>query len=364
MNNKIYFNNLFNVNNLFVKKFNKKYIQFIKSGNYILGDSVKQFEKKFSKFNGAKYCAGVGNGFDALSIAFKSLNLEKDSEVLIPSNAYIACILSVINAGLKPVLIEPNINTYNIDAKKIKEKISRNTKVILALHLYGKPCDIINIKSICNSKKLYLVEDCAQSHGASVDKKMVGTFGDFGCFSFYPTKNLGALGDGGALITNNNYFFNKIKKIRNYGSIKRYFNEVLGVNSRLDEFQASFLNIKLKYLKSINKYKKKLALIYNAFLRDDFVKPIFEKNVEDVFYIYNIRHIKRDKIKKYLLKNNIESDIHYPLPIYKQPVFKNLFKNQQFPISDEIHNTTLSLPISYATTEKEIYRIIKVLNNF
>ena len=192
MNKKIYFNKLLDVNGLFIKKFNKKYKQFIKSGNYILGKSVEQFEKKFSKFNGAKYCVGVGNGFDALSIAFKALNLEKGSEVLIPSNAYIACILSVINSGLKPILVEPEISTYNIDVTKVKKKITRNTRAILALHLYGKPCDIINLKSIAKEKNLYLVEDCAQSHGASVKNKMVGTFGDFGCYSFYPTKNLGA----------------------------------------------------------------------------------------------------------------------------------------------------------------------------
>jgi dTDP-4-amino-4,6-dideoxygalactose transaminase len=192
---------------------------------------------------------------------------------------------------------------------------------------------------------------------------MVGTFGDLSCFSFYPTKNLGSLGDGGAIISNNKYLFNIIRKIRNYGSERRYVNEIQGVNSRLDEFQAAFLCVKLKYLDKINSHKIKLATIYNKFLKEDFVKPLYQPGVKDVFYIYNIRHPKRDSLKKFLFKKNIFTDIHYPTPPYQQPCFKGYFKSN-FPKSDEIHRTTLSLPISFCHTEEEVYKVVEAINSF
>ena len=362
-NKKIFFENLSKSNYFFIKKFNKSYLSFIKSGQYILSDFVRKFEKNFSFYNKSKYCIGVGNGLDALTISLKSLNLEKNSEVLVAANSYVACIMSIFNANLKPVLVEPNIDTYNIDVLQIEKKITNKTKVIMAVHMYGKPCDLINIKIICKKYNLYLVEDCAQSHGAKINGKTVGTFGDLGCFSFYPTKNLGSLGDAGAIICNKKHLYCKIRKIRNYGSEKKYYNEIQGINSRLDEFQAAFLNIKLKYLNKINNHKIKLASIYNKYLKNDFIKPLQQTNVKDVYHIYNIRHSRRDKLKKFLLDNNIITDIHYPISPNKQPCFKGLFKSN-FPISDEIHRTTLSLPISFAHTENDIYRVAEVLNSF
>jgi len=360
---KIFFENLSKSNFFFIKKFHKSYVNFTRKGNYILSDFVESFEKNFASYNKSKFCIGVGNGLDALTISLKSLNLNKNSEVLVAANSYVASIMSIINADLKPVLVEPDIHTYNIDVSKIERKVTKNTKVIMAVNMYGKPCDLVTIKKICKSYNLYLIEDCAQSHGASIKNKLAGTFGDLGCFSFYPTKNLGGLGDGGAILCNNKSLYKKIRKIRNYGSEKRYYNEIQGVNSRLDEFQAAFLNIKLKYLDNINNHKIKLANIYNKLLKDDFIKPLKQSGIKDVYYIYNIRHQKRDILRRFLLERNISTDIHYPVPPYKQPCFNGIFKSN-FPISDKIHKTTISLPISFAHTEKEIYKVIEVINTF
>jgi dTDP-4-amino-4,6-dideoxygalactose transaminase len=360
---KIFFENLNKSNILITNKFKKKYLDLIKSGNYILSDNVKKFEKNFSQYIGTRYCAGVGNGLDALTISLKSLNLPIDSEVIVASNVYVACVIAIFNANLKPVLVDPDILTYNINPNEIEKKIGRKTKAILAVHLYGKPCDMKSLNKICKDYKLFLIEDCAQSHGASFENKITGSFGDFGCFSFYPTKNLGALGDGGAINCNNKFFDTRVRKFRNYGSIKRYHNEILGCNSRLDELQAAFLDVKLNYLEKINNHKINLAGIYDQNLNNKFIKPIKQKNIKDVYYIYNIRHPERDKLKKFLKKNFIDSDIHYPTPLYKQPCFRGFFKNK-FTISDEIHNTTLSLPISVAHKKKDILRVIKILNSF
>jgi dTDP-4-amino-4,6-dideoxygalactose transaminase len=219
------------------------------------------------------------------------------------------------------------------------------------------------IQKICKKYNLFLIEDCAQSHGASFQNKLTGSFGDLSCFSFYPTKNLGCLGDGGAILCNSKSLAIKLRMMRNYGSVKKYYNDILGQNSRLDEFQASFLNIKLKYLDKINLHKIKLAKIYNDNLSDSFVKPVMKKNEKHVFHIYNIRHLERDRLKSYLEKNNIKTEIHYPVPPNKQKAFKNMFK-KKYPISEEIHATTLSLPISYSHKEKDILQVIKVLNRF
>ena len=229
--------------------------------------------------------------------------------------------------------------------------------------MYGKPCDMKELKKICKKYKLFLIEDCAQSHGATFNGKVTGCFGDIGCFSFYPTKNLGGFGDGGAITCNKKSLSNKLRKLRNYGSIKKYENDIPGVNSRLDEIQAVFLNIKLKYLNKINNHKKKLALLYEKFLKGDFIKPIKQKNINDVFHIYNIRHNKRDKLKKYLESYNIKTDIHYKTPPHRQKCFKNDFK-REYPISDKIHATTLSLPISFSHSEEDILNVIKKINSF
>jgi dTDP-4-amino-4,6-dideoxygalactose transaminase len=360
----IEYENLKKTNNFFFKKFEIEYKKFSLNGKYILSKEVLNFEKKFSSFLKAPFCSGVANGLDALILSLESLKLPKNSEVIVPANTYYATILAVLRSGLKPVLVEPDYFTCNINYKEIVKKITKKTKVILAVHLYGKACEMSPIIKICKENKLYLIEDCAQAHGAKYKNKYVGTFGDFGCFSFYPTKNLGCLGDGGAIVSRIKSNDIYIKMLRNYGSLKRYKNEIIGFNSRLDEFQAAFLKIKLKYLDKINKHKRNLASIYNKNLNNRFIKPVIQKDFYDVFYVYNVRYQKRDQLQKFLKSQKIMTDIHYSLPPYKQNAIKALFQNQKFPISDEIHKTTLSLPISFMNTEKEIEKVCDIVNKF
>lgn len=360
----IEYENLKKTNKFFFNKFKDEYKEFSLRGRYVLSQKVLDFEKNFSSFLNASFCSGVGNGLDALIFSLESLKLQKESEVIVPANTYYATILAILRCGLKPVLVEPDYYTCNIDYKEIVKKITKKTRVILVVHLYGKVCEMEPIIKICSEHKLYLVEDCAQAHGAKYKNKFAGTFGDFGCFSFYPTKNLGCLGDGGAVISKKKTNDINIKMLRNYGSIKRYKNQILGFNSRLDEFQAAFLKIKLKYLHKINAHKRTLASIYNKKLNNQFVKPVIKKDYFDVFYVYNVRCHKRNQLQKFLKKNKILTDIHYPLPPYKQNAIKSLFENQSFPISDEIHETTLSLPISYMHKEKEIEKVCDMANQF
>ena len=360
----IEYENLKKSNQKFFLEYEKSFSKILKSGWYILGKQVQKFEENFSKYLNIKNCVGVANGLDALTIAIQSLNLPKESEILVPSNTYVATVLAIINNGHKPVLVEPKLDTYNIDPKEIEKKITSKTKAILIVHLYGKPCEMDEILRICKKNHLFLLEDCAQSHGATYKNQMTGTFGDFGCFSFYPTKNLGAIGDAGALVCHNDEFYQKVKKIRNYGSGKKYYNEEMGCNSRLDEIQAGFLNIKLKFLDKFTSHKRKLANIYLENLNNKFILPKVEKNYFDVYHIFNIRHEKRDELKEFLLKKGIKTEIHYPIPPHKQEALKSFFKGEKFPIAEEIHKTTLSLPIAYFHNENDIIKVCKTINQF
>ncbi len=359
----IEYENLYKSNSVFFEELKISFDDTLNSGWFILGKKVEKFEQEFSSYHNSKYCLGVASGLDALLLSLKAFDFEKGSEVIVPSNTYIATILSILHAGLKPVLVEPDILTYNIDPKKIEESITNKTKVIMIVHLYGKSCEMDKIAEICGKYKLKLIEDCAQSHGAKFKGQLTGTFGEFGAFSFYPTKNLGALGDAGAVITNDESLAIKIKRLRNYGSDVKYYNEVVGYNSRLDEVQAGFLSIKLKWLNEINTHKHKLAQIYFDNLKDDFIKPVVDKNYFDVYHIFNIRHKKRDELKDYLFKNEIKTDIHYPVAPHKQKALKNILEGS-YPLSEEIHNTTLSLPCSFGHTEEEIYQVVEVMNKF
>ena len=359
----IEYENLYKSNSIFFEELKKSFDDTLNSGWFILGKKVEKFEQEFSSYYNEKYCFGLASGLDALLLSLKAFDFERESEVIVPSNTYIATILSILHAGLKPVLVEPDILTYNIDPKKIEESITANTKAIMIVHLYGKSCEMDKIVEICGKYKLKLIEDCAQSHGAKFMGQLTGTFGEFGAFSFYPTKNLGALGDAGAVITNDESLAIKIKRLRNYGSDVKYYNEVVGYNSRLDEVQAGFLSIKLNKLDEINTHKRKLAQIYFDNLKDDFIKPVVDKNYFDVYHIFNIRHKKRDELKDYLLKNEIKTDIHYPVAPHKQNAMKNILEGS-YPISEEIHNTTLSLPCSFGHTEEEIYQVVEVMNKF
>lgn len=359
----IEYENLNLSNKKFIEGYKKNFTNVIKSGFYILGENVEKFEQEFAKYCNVKYSIGVASGLDALILSLDALNLEKGSEVIVPANTYIATILAIIRNGLKPILIEPDITTYNIDPQKIETQITPKTKAMVIVHLYGKTC---NMKPIMQLKKKYnlkLIEDCAQAHGSKYKDKKVGSFGDFGAFSFYPTKNLGALGDAGAIVTNNENLAEKIKKIRNYGSNKKYYNEFIGYNSRLDEIQAGFLSFKLKKLDKINQHKRKLAEVYFQNLTKKIILPNVHKDYFDIYHIFNIRLKKRDALKKYLLSQKISTEIHYPVAPHKQKAMRGFLKGH-YPISEEIHNTTLSLPISYFHTKKEIKQIAQSINQF
>lgn len=358
----IEYENLRKANEPFFEEYKLAFQNVIESGWYVLGESVNRFEKEFASYIGTKYCIGVASGLDALILTLEALDFPQGSEIIVPSNTYIATILSIIRCKHKPVLIEPDIQTYNIDPSKIEEKINSNTKAIMIVHLYGKCCNMDPIMDIVKKHNLYLIEDCAQAHGAMYKGKKVGTFG-IGCFSFYPTKNLGCLGDGGAITTDDEKLVEKLKALRNYGSHKKYYNEYVGYNSRLDELQAALLSIKLKYLDNINAHKRKLAEIYLKNLSDKFIKPHIDKDFYDVYHIFNIRHQKRDVLKEYLLQNGVKTEIHYPCPPHKQKAMKGILEGG-YPISEEIHSTTLSLPISYFHTEDDILRVCEVINRF
>ena len=360
----IEYENLAKSNKKFHSEFEKSFHQNLVDGRFVLAQNVQSFESNFAAYCGVKNCVGVASGLDALFFAVRALNLPKGAEVLVPANTYIASIIAILNAGFKAVLVEPDIHTYNISPKEIEKSITPKTKAIMMVHLYGKLCDMKTILAIAKKHKLKVIEDCAQAHGASYKGKRAGSFGDAAAFSFYPTKNLGALGDGGAITSNDASLSKQFKLLRNYGSVERYKNEIVGYNSRLDDIQAGFLNIKLQALDALTEHKRKLAQIYLNELKNDFILPQVNKDYFDVYHIFNVRHLKRDKLKEYLLKNDIQTDIHYPVAPHQQPALKAMYKGKKFPFSEEIHATTLSLPIAYFHSEKDIMKVVKVMNKF
>lgn len=360
----IEYENLRKLNQAFAEQYREKFEAVLTSGWFILGQQVKQFEDDFANYCSTNHCVGVANGLDALILSLRAFNFRPDGEVIVPSNTYIATILSILNCGLKPILVEPDISTYNIDSKRIEELITKNTVAIMVVHLYGKCCEMDAIYSIAKKYELKLIEDCAQAHGSMFKNRKAGSFGDFSAFSFYPTKNLGALGDGGSLNTSSDELAILARKLRNYGSEKKYYNDIIGVNSRLDELQAAFLSVKLNHLDDINTHKRKLAALYQANLKDDFIKPQFHQDYFDVFHIYNVRHPRREELKTFLLKNNVGTEIHYPVAPHKQAAMRGILDSGRFPISEEIHETTLSLPISFFHTEDDILKVIEIMNKF
>ncbi len=359
----IEYENLFKTNQPFFEEYKEAFDSVLRSGWFILGNNVEEFEREFAAYNNVKYCAGVASGLDALTISLMALDLPQESEIIVPSNTYIATILSILHSRHLPVLVEPDIATYNIDYQRIEDAITPATRAIMIVHLYGKPCDMDPIMDICKRRNLYLIEDCAQSHGAEYKGRKVGSFGDLAAFSFYPTKNLGCLGDGGAILTNNQEYNSKVRMIRNYGSEKKYYNKYIGLNSRLDEIQAAFLRIKLKHLDQINKHKRELARTYLDGINDNFILPHIDSDFFDVYHIFNIRHKKRDELQKYLLSNEVKTEIHYPVPPHKQKAMK-LLNGLNFPLSEEIHKTTLSLPISCFHTHEDINNVVDLLNEY
>lgn len=360
----IEYENLGKVNQPFFDAYRLAFNHVLTSGWYILGKSVKDFEQAYAGFCESKYCAGVANGLDALILSLKAFEFEPGDEVIVPSNTYIATILAIVQNELKPVLVEPDINTYNIDPAKIEEKITVRTKAILVVHLYGKLCDMPAIHAIAQRHQLQVIEDCAQAHGAHYNNRKAGNWGTLAAHSFYPSKNLGALGDAGAVTCNDKTLHEKITALRNYGSKMKYHNDVAGYNSRLDELQAAFLSIKLSRLNDINEHKRKLAAVYFENLKEDFIKPVQQAGYYDVFHIFNVRHPKRNELKEYLLRNEIQTEIHYPVAPNKQVAMKGVLDNQPTPIAETIHQTTLSLPISFFHTEADIIRVAEIMNKF
>ncbi len=358
------YENLSKSNSFFLDEIKSAVNKVIDSGWYILGKELEQFEASFAGYIGMEYAIGVASGLDALVLSLMALDLPRGSEVIVPANAYVASVLSVLKAGLKPVFVEPDEQTCNINPYLIEASITKNTKVIMPVHLYGLPSDMNEIQRIAKKYDLFILEDCAQVHGATYFGKKCGNFSTMASFSFYPTKNLGAMGDAGAILTNDSKLAGKLRAIRNYGSHKKYYNDYIGVNSRLDEMQAAILLVKLKYLDKINQYKQHLAKIYNEHLTNKVIKPIQPDNCKHIYHIYNIRTEDRDKLKSYLAENGITTDIHYPVPPHQQKALAHLFEGKSFPISEKIHQTTLSLPISYGHTESDVQYVCETLNRY
>ncbi len=333
---------------------------------YIMGNEDLEFEKEFADFCGVNYCVGTGNGLDALVIALKVLNIGEGDEVIVPSNTYIATALAVTYVGAKPVFVEPDIKTFNINPDNIEMAITEKTKAIIAVHLYGQPCEMDRIVEIAKRRGLYLIEDCAQAHGATYKGNKIGSFGDVAAFSFYPGKNLGALGDAGAVVTNNEDYAQKAKAIGNYGSDYKYHHIYKGVNSRLDELQAAFLRAKLPHVNRMNKYRTEIADMYlNGINREGIVLPYVSDNTEPVWHIFAIRCEYRDEIEKYLADLGIATNKHYPIPMHLQKCYSDLgYKEGDFPIAEEISKTELSLPMYYGIKTEEVNYIIDKINKF
>ena len=364
----IQFLNLNKLNQPFETAFQEKMKQFLDGGWYILGNEVKQFETNFAAYCGTNHCIGVGNGLDALVLIFKAYihlgKLQKGDEVIVPANTYIASILAVLQADLLPVLVEPRLETYNINPEEIKAKITSKTKAILPVHLYGQLCEMEVISSIAKEHNLLVVEDAAQAHGAEWNGSKAGNFGNAAGFSFYPGKNLGALGDAGAITTNDDALAEVLFSMRNYGSKVKYENEIIGVNSRLDELQATFLNIKLDHLDAENESRKTIAKRYlSEIINDKIVLPNWDFSQNHVFHLFVIRTANRLAIQKYLKDNGVETMIHYPIPPHKQKALSN-WNNLSFPISEKIHDEVLSIPLNSGLSNSDINYIISKLNAY
>jgi dTDP-4-amino-4,6-dideoxygalactose transaminase len=355
------YENLFESNNIFFEEINEAVLKVINSGYYILGEENRLFEEEFANYNDAKHCIAVANGLDALTLSIRSLDIPAESEILVASNTYIATILSIIQAGHKPILVEPDIEKFNIDASLLEKSLNNKTAAICVTHLYGKSCRMDAICEFAESFNLKIIEDCAQSHGATLYGKKTGTFGDAGCFSFYPTKNLGAIGDAGAVITDSDAIAEKLRYLRNYGSNIKYENKYVGANSRMDEIQATILRVKLKYINKIIEKKRSIADIYYKNIKGDIILPKIDCDEFDVFHIYNVRLKNRNEVKAKLEQAGIKTDIHYPIPPHKQEAMNGLIKGE-FPIAESLSNSQLSLPISFGAKLEDIEYVCHKIN--
>ena len=336
----------------------------ITSGWYILGDRLQQFEDDFAQYCGAKYCIGVANGLDALTILLKASEFPEDSEVIVPANSYIATMLAVSNANLIPIPVEPFIDTYLIDYQAIENAITPQTKAIIVTHLYGKCCEMDVINSIAKKHNLKVFEDAAQAHGATYKGKRAGNLCDGAGFSFYPSKNLGAMGDAGAITTNDDALAKRMKALRNYGSAEKYVFDYQGYNSRMSEIQATILNVKLPYLDSENEFRRNIGKRYLFEIKNHkIILPNSHSVENDACHLFVVRVSERDNFRKYLSENGIGTDVHYPIAPHKQLAYKQ-WANLQLSITEKIHETVVSLPLNTTLTQEEITYIIQIVNEY
>ena len=361
------FLNIYNQDKKIIEKIIKDFKRNIVKSDFILGKAVKDFEIKFASFCGARYSIGCGNGTDALTIALKSLNLPKNSEVIIPAITYCSTAFAVINANLKPILVDIDYLKSTISVKEIKKKINSKTKVIIPVHLYGSSADLKSIKKLIKYKNIKIIDDCAQAHGAYDDsiklKRKIGSTADISCFSFYPGKNLGAYGDAGIITTNSKKYYNIMNKIHNLGSNKKFIHDYVGMNSRLDTVQASILSNKLKILNTINKKRRNIAKFYNKNINNrNIYKLIYSKSC--VYHQYVVLVKNRKKLIKLLIKNKIPYGFHYPYPINKLHSLRKIFRGQRYPNSERIAKEGISLPIDPNLSVSDLKKIIKIINSF
>lgn len=363
------------INQPYETAFQEKLKLVLDNGWYVLGNEVKEFETSFANYCGTEYCVGVGNGFDALVLIFKGYiqlgKLQKGDEVIVPANTYIASILAILQADLIPVLVEPKLETYNINADLIVEKITSKTKAILVVHLYGQLAEMDAIHKIAVANDLLVVEDAAQAHGASFEEESSNTRNlepKTQAYSFYPGKNLGALGDGGAVTTNDLELAKVIQSLRNYGSETKYYNDYIGVNSRLDELQAAFLNVKLPFLDAENERRRTIAKRYLSEIKNDKITlPFWDLSNNHVFHLFVIRTQNRTQFQEYLQQNGIQTVIHYPVPPHNQKALSpetSGWNHLSFPITEKIHDEVLSLPISPVLTDDEVGFVVKIVNQW
>ena len=347
------------------KEFEEKALEVLRGGWYILGKEVGAFEQEFAEYIGAKYAVGLGNGLDALWIAFRVLGIGKGDEVIVQGNTYIASVMGITINGATPVFVEPD-EYFNIDASKIEEKITDKTKAILVVHLYGQASNMTPVVELCRKNNLRLVEDCAQSHGAKHNGQTTGTFGDIGCFSFYPSKNLGAFGDGGAIVTNDKKIADDVKVFRNYGSEKRYYNRVVGTNSRLDEIQAGLLRVRLSHMQELEEEKREICDRYLKELNNPLIElPKIREGSTHIWHQFVVKCETRDDLIEYLNKKNISTIIHYPIPPHLSEAYQYLgVKEGSLPITEKYAKTVVSIPLYNGLTKEEQDYVIEVLNAY
>ncbi|MBT0608836.1 DegT/DnrJ/EryC1/StrS family aminotransferase [Aequorivita echinoideorum] len=357
------------INARFESGFQKSFQQFLDSGYYILGNQVKVFEENFANYCGTNYCVGVSNGLDALRLILEGYKIlgkvSEGDEVLVASNTYIATIIAIKQAGMIPVLVESDASNYNFDISSLKKSITKKAKAIMPVHLYGQLAPMDEILEIANGHNLLVIEDAAQAHGSkNNDGKLAGNVGDAAGFSFYPSKNLGALGDGGAITTNDEELASVIKKLRNYGSSSKYVNEFLGINSRLDEVQAAFLNVKLPALDVDNNRRREIAKKYISEIKNRKITlPEWDGSDNHIFHLFVVRVKKRDVFLEYLSENKIGFLIHYPIPPHKQKALSE-YSELSFPVTEKIHEQVVSIPISPVLSEADVDTVIDVLNHY